>query len=93
MHFLYILYSTELNRYYVGESEKPYFRVKLHNAHHFKRAFTNAADDWELTLVYQVKNKTTALYLEKFIKKMKSKKFIEKIICKPSILEDILKKK
>ena len=38
-------------------------------------------------------HKEDAQYLEKFIKRMKSKKFILKIIENPIILDDILSKK
>lgn len=93
MHFLYILYSINLNRYYVGESKTPYCRLKLHNTHHFKKSFTNATNDWKLALLYEVDDKKAALYLETFIKKMKSRKFIERIIRNTSILKDILSKR
>tara|TARA_R100001369_G_C3287289_1_gene163226 strand:+ start:116 stop:253 length:138 start_codon:yes stop_codon:yes gene_type:complete len=38
-------------------------------------------------------SKEDAIFLEKFIKRMKSKKFIRKIVDNPGILKDILEKK
>ncbi len=93
MHFLYIIHSDELNRYYVGESEQPEIRLGQHNSHYFKTNFTKAANDWKLTLTFECDSREASLYLEKFIKRMKSKKFIGKVIANPIILKDILSKK
>ena len=57
------------------------------------KTFTKITDDWELILVFKCTDRSEALYLESFIKRMKSKVFIEKIISNPKILEDILSKK
>ena len=92
MHFLYIIRSEKLNRFYVGESEQPKIRVEQHNSHYFKTNFTKAANDWKLALTFECKSKEDALYLEKFIKRMKSKNFIEKVIQNPTILKDVLTK-
>jgi putative endonuclease len=46
-----------------------------------------------MILTFECLNKTDALYLERFIKRMKSKVFVEKIIQNPEILIDILSKK
>ncbi|WP_042491712.1 GIY-YIG nuclease family protein [Aequorivita sublithincola] len=92
MHYLYIIYSEKLNRYYIGETPDLRIRLDQHNQHYFKKSFTKAANDWKFSLTYQCDNKTQALFLEKFIKRMKSKVFIEKIIGNPHILSEILKK-
>lgn len=41
----------------------------------------------------ELESKDDAIYLERFIKRMKSKTFIFKIIDNPNILDDILSKK
>ncbi len=46
MHFLYIIRSDKLNRFYVGESEQPKTRLELHNSHYFKNNFTKATNKW-----------------------------------------------
>ncbi len=93
MHFLYILFSEKLNSYYTGETPDVDIRLDLHNNHHFKKAFTNAADDWTIKLAFKTDSKENALYLESLIKRMKSKKFIQKVINDPSILNQILEKR
>lgn len=59
----------------------------------FKHAYTKAASDWKLKLVFECENELKAKKLERFIKRMKSRNFIIKIIEQPSILKDVLKNK
>src|SRR5690606_21983710 len=92
MHFLYIIYSKNIDKYYVGETENPQNRLKQHNEHYFKTNFTKAAADCEHALSFQCDTKEDAVFLERFIKKMKSRKFIEKVVQDPEILNSILKK-
>ena len=92
MHYLYIIYSKKLGKFYIGETPNVLIRLKLHNTHHFAKSFTKSATDWEVKLAFECVNKVNALFLEKFIKRMKSKKFIEKIIDNPLMLKDILEK-
>jgi putative endonuclease len=56
-------------------------------------SFTKIANDWHLVLAYECIDRAEALYIEKFIKRMKSKIFIEKIVTNPQIITDILSKK
>ncbi|WP_121065197.1 GIY-YIG nuclease family protein [Maribacter vaceletii] len=36
MHYLYIIYSVTLDKYYTGESTDPITRLEQHNAHYFQ---------------------------------------------------------
>ncbi len=47
-HFVHIIHSQRLDRYYIGETTDPDQRVHLHNAHAFKGASTADATDWRL---------------------------------------------
>ncbi|CAN0382056.1 unnamed protein product, partial [Ectocarpus sp. 4 AP-2014] len=88
-----IIYSESINKYYVGESPDVLLRLNQHNNHHFKMNFTKAANDWIVKLNFECDSRDNAVYLEKFIKRMKSRKFIEKVIRNPGILQDILDKR
>jgi putative endonuclease len=93
MHFLYIIYSPKTDKFYVGETTNVEQRLALHNQHSFKKAFTTSAKNWVIKLSFECKSREEALDLERFIKRMKSKVFIQKIIKDPNILKDILNKK
>ncbi|WJS96123.1 GIY-YIG nuclease family protein [Flavobacterium johnsoniae] len=93
MHYLYILYSNSSQKFYIGETKNIDERVFKHQNHFYSNSFTKIADDWEVVLTFSCSTKDDALYLESFIKRMKSKIFNNKIIANPSILEDILSKR
>ena len=68
-------------------------RILEHNQYKYANSFSKIANDWTLALAFECNDRSEALFLERFVKKMKSKIFIEKIIRNPEILSDILSKK
>ncbi len=92
-YFVYILFSKKLNRYYVGTTDDIEKRLLEHNLARYKSSFTSKGIPWELKLAFEAQSSKQAYALERFIKRMKSKKFIEKVIINPKILEDIMKNK
>lgn len=93
MHYLYILYSKSSQKFYIGETHNIDERILKHQNHSYSNSFTKIANDWEIALTFICSNKEEALYLENFIKRMKSKVFNNKIIVEPSILKEILSKR
>ena len=93
MHYLYIIYSKSCDKFYTGETYDLIKRIEQHRNHLYQNSFTKIATDWELVLQFECNNRQNAVFLEQFIKRMKSKKVIAKIILTPLILEDILLKK
>ena len=77
-HFVYILYSAKLDRYYVGSSEDVGIRLKEHLWEH--KGFTSKAKDWELKYSERLGTKTEAINRERQIKRWKSRKLLEKLI-------------
>jgi putative endonuclease len=88
-YFVYLLYSQKLNRFYIGTTDNPVKRLMEHNSIKYEDAYTVKGIPWEKKLVYQCKSSENAYSIEKFIKRMKSKVFIQKIIENPDILIDI----
>ena len=80
MHFVYIIYSSKLDRNYIGETSDLQQRVLWHNEHLFSEASTKNAKDWEIIWSLECHDISQARKIETFIKKMKSKVFIEKIV-------------
>ena len=92
MHYCYILYSPKIDHYYVGESDNSESRLEEHNNGHYKGAFTIQTSDWKIYLQIPCKDRIEARKIERFIKKQKSRKFIEKLMENPKIIEDIKNK-
>ncbi|MCV9929360.1 GIY-YIG nuclease family protein [Flavobacterium sp. LS1R49] len=93
MHYLYIIYSDSCQKFYIGETNDIDNRISKHQKHFYSNSFTKVADDWKIVLTFNCVDKKEAIYLEQFIKRMKSKVFNNKIIADPSILKDILSKR
>jgi putative endonuclease len=79
MFYTYILFSNTANKFYIGSTSLPVEqRLKKHLADH--SGFTGKFKDWKIVFTQGFNVKTDALALEKKIKSMKSRKFIEKLI-------------
>ncbi len=74
MHYVYILYSQQLNRFYVGESAAPSQRLEHHRAGH--QRYTRRASDWIQVFLKAVDTRDEALMIEQSLKKAKSRKTI-----------------
>jgi putative endonuclease len=77
-YFVYILYSSKLNRYYVGATSDLASRLESHLWNH--KGFTAKAKDWELKYSEAFSEKTAAFSRERQIKKWKSRIMIERLI-------------
>ena len=78
---VYIIYSSKLDRYYVGYSQDIEIRLTQHNtgiSH-----FTAKARDWELKYSEAYNTREDAHAREMAIKKKKSRKYIEWLINNP----------
>ena len=89
-HFVYILFSKSLSKFYVGESILPDERVKEHNNGKYGKSFTKQVNDWEIYLLIELENRNQALKIEKKIKSMKSSKYIENLKKYPDIIEKLI---
>jgi len=75
---VYILYSKNIDRYYIGSTSNIEERLRKHNSKH--RGFTGKASDWEVVYLEDFDTIHDAQYREKQIKSWKSRKEIEKLI-------------
>ncbi|WP_019599920.1 MULTISPECIES: GIY-YIG nuclease family protein [Rhodonellum] len=78
--FVYILYSSSIDKYYVGQSENVANRIAFHNDGVRNKIWTRRGIPWELKTVFGFESKTESLKAEKFIKNQKSRIFIEKLL-------------
>ncbi len=78
MHYIYILQSQKDQSFYIGSSADPYARLTKYN--NSKTGYTATKKPWSIVYQEEYPTKTEALVRENFIKKQKSKIFIEKLI-------------
>ena len=88
-HFVYILKSDSLHKYYIGETEDMERRIQQHREGFYEHSFTKITKDWDIFIVYECKNRTVARKIENHIKNMKSKKYIENLKKYPEILDQL----
>ncbi len=89
MFYTYILYSSCLDRYYIGTTDDVIRRLDEHNNAHYKNAYTSKGIPWELKLAIPCNDSAESYRLEAFIKRMKSRVFIEKMLVSAEMVEGI----
>jgi len=89
MSFCYIIYSPQLDSYYTGSCANFDLRLKAHNSKKYVASYTSKSNDWERYLIIQTETKKHALRLERKIKQMKSRVFIENLKKYPELVHKI----
>ncbi len=84
-YYVYILFSKKLNRFYTGYTNDLDIRLTFHK-HPESRKFTAKATDWVLFFKIECDSKKQALAIEKHIKKMKSKIYIQNLANYPEMV-------
>ena len=81
MYSVYILYSDSSDKYYIGHTENIDKRLHQHNNPIEYSKYTSKHLPWTLVVnIPKYATRAEAMKVEKFIKKQKSKKFIQDII-------------
>src|SRR3972149_9538418 len=79
--FVYILRSQRTGRYYVGSTQDLSRRLAEHNQPEENPSrWTRGGAPWKLVFSEDFLRATQAVRAEKFIKRMKSRDFIEKLV-------------
>ena len=79
MHYLYVLYSPKHDKYYVGETNRIDERIAEHNFS-LRNTYTSKYRPWKLAALFEITNRSKAREIEIYIKKQKSKFFIQRLI-------------
>jgi putative endonuclease len=77
-YFTYIIYSSKINRYYIGHTRNINLRVERHNTGWGR--YTKRGIPWELKYYEQYNTLAEAIKRELEIKRWKSRKKIEELI-------------
>ena len=90
--FVYIIYSSSLNRFYTGTTDDVSRRILEHNSNKYPNSFTSRGIPWESFLEIECKSSDQGYKVEKFIKQMRSTNFIRRLKSEPDFLAAILQK-
>jgi putative endonuclease len=90
MASVYILYSKKLERFYVGSCKDLDYRIDQHLNKDFKASFTSKAEDWEVFFFIDDLQYAQARKIEKHIKSMKSKKYIQNLLKYPELTQNLV---
>lgn len=91
MFNVYILYSPKHDKYYVGHTDDLKRRLEEHNSNP-RMTYTHKFRPWKLVKYFQVnQSRGDALKMERFIKKMKSRAFIMRLLEEESLFTEIAK--
>ena len=92
MAAVYILYSRKLDKYYTGSCLDLSVRLSKHLERFYPSAFTAKSDDWELFFAIDDLSSSQARMIERHIKKMKSKVYIQNMAKYPDIIKRLKQK-
>ena len=89
MFYIYIIYSESADKYYVGHTNDVERRIAEHNSNP-RMTFTHKFRPWKLMAHFPVnENRGDAMRIEKKIKKLKSRKAIERLVVEPAFFNEI----
>ncbi|MFA9392630.1 MAG: GIY-YIG nuclease family protein [Prolixibacteraceae bacterium] len=90
--YIYILFSENMNRFYVGVTQKSVEqRLDKHNTHAYGRHRYTASDtDWCVFFVIEVNNYSHAVRIERKIKSMKSRTYIYNLKKYPELQQKLI---
>ncbi|HEX4877994.1 MAG TPA: GIY-YIG nuclease family protein [Chitinophagaceae bacterium] len=92
MAVVYILYSSSLDRYYIGSTLDLDIRLNQHLANDFPGSYTGKAKDWEVFLCFENLDYQQARKIEFHIKAMKSRRYIENLKQFPEMVARLVAK-
>jgi putative endonuclease len=75
MFYVYVLYSSSLEKYYIGSTEDLQKRLVQHNSG--KGNFTKKGLPWKLIFSIECESRTEAVQLEIKIKKRGAKRYLQ----------------
>ena len=90
MAFVYIIYSKRIDKYYVGSTVELEKRLLQHNTGFYTDSYTDKTNDWVLYYCITCENITQAIKIEKHVKRMKSRKYLNHLREYPEITTRLL---
>ncbi len=92
MHYVYILHSEKLDKFYIGETHDVQTRLDRHNTDYYESKWSKKGKPWTLFSSFLFKDRGHAQKVEQHIKRMKSKQYIKNLVKYPEIWEKLYAK-
>lgn len=94
MSYCYILFSKKLDTFYIGATHDLLeHRIEKHNLHTYGNdKFTAITNDWQLYFSIPCETFHQAVAIEKHIKRMKSRKYLENLKQYPEMIQRLILK-
>ncbi|MBX7089169.1 MAG: GIY-YIG nuclease family protein [Cyclobacteriaceae bacterium] len=92
MASVYILHSKKLDRFYIGSCKNLSYRIDQHLSKSFSRSFTARAEDWQLFFSMDELQFGQARLIERHLKQMKSRRYLENLKKYPEIAQNLIMK-
>ena len=92
MATVYVLYSPSIDKFYIGSCTELAERFSQHLSDYFPGAFTGQTKDWSLYFKIDHLDYSQARNIEDYIKRMKSRKYINNLKRYPELVEKLIKK-
>jgi len=77
-YWVYILHSTDSDKYYIGQSRNPHRRLEFHNT--IEKGYTSRYRPWAILYLKEYQSRQETIKVEKMIKDWKSKEKIRRLI-------------
>ena len=92
MFYIYIIYSENADKHYVGHTNDPLRRLKEHNED-IKNSFTSHYRPWVMKKYFPVsESRGEAKQIENYLKRLKSRVYIERLINSPEEFDSMVKR-
>ena len=85
MFYIYILYSKNIDAFYIGQTIDLNKRIVEHNSKFYDNTFTVKTNDWILYYSMECDSRKQAILIESHIKRMKNRKYYESLKIHPDI--------
>ncbi|MDE3124755.1 MAG: GIY-YIG nuclease family protein [Bacteroidota bacterium] len=90
-YYVYILYSEQHDKYYIGYTSNPSARLEVHNTVEGKNTYTSKYRPWRMEALFSCgRDKQLAIKTERWIKRQKSRKLLQRLIDNTIALEGMM---
>ena len=91
--YCYVIYSKKLDQFYIGYTHETICtRIDNHNSAIYDNSFSLKTNDWKIFYSIECTSQKQALKIEKHIKRMKSRKYLQNLSKYPEVSEKLLQK-